>query len=224
MTTVSNNVVPSSLAASMNAAKSTSTDDVSATQDRFMTLLVAQMKNQDPLNPLDNAQVTSQMAQLSTVTGVEKLNATVQALQESYQASQSLAAVSMIGRGVFVPGNDIAMQESKAIFGVEMTESADEVSVEIRSASGQLVRTIDLGSQSAGNVPLAWDGKTDSGDTAKDGSYTFQVKAVRGGEEVNAATGLSFGEVASVSNNAHGTRLHVSGIGAVSLSAVREVI
>jgi flagellar basal-body rod modification protein FlgD len=224
MTTVSNNVVPSSLAASMNAAKPTSTDDVSATQDRFMTLLVAQMKNQDPLNPLDNAQVTSQMAQLSTVTGVEKLNATVQALQESYQASQSLAAVSMIGRGVFVPGNDIAMQESKAIFGVEMTESADEVSVEIRSASGQLVRTIDLGSQSAGNVPLAWDGKTDSGDTAKDGSYTFQVKAVRGGEEVNAATGLSFGEVASVSNNAQGTRLHVSGIGAVSLSAVREVI
>ena len=61
-------------------------------QDKFMTLLVAQMKNQDPLNPLDNAQVTSQMAQLSTVTGVEKLNATVQALQSSYQASQSLAA------------------------------------------------------------------------------------------------------------------------------------
>ncbi|MDQ9170848.1 flagellar hook assembly protein FlgD [Oxalobacteraceae bacterium R-40] len=224
MTTVSNNVAPSSLVASMNSSRPASGDSVSETQDRFMTLLVAQMKNQDPLNPLDNAQVTSQMAQLSTVTGVEKLNVTVQALQESYQASQSLAAVSMIGRGVFVPGSDIALQEGKAIFGVEMTESADEVTVEIRSAAGQLVHTIDLGAQSAGNVPLAWDGKTDSGATAKDGSYTFNVKAVRGGEEINVATGLSFGEVASVSNNAQGTKLHVAGIGAVQLSAIREVI
>jgi flagellar basal-body rod modification protein FlgD len=130
----------------------------------------------------------------------------------------------MIGRGVFVPGNSVALQEGKAIFGVEMAESADEVTVEICNASGQLVHTIDLGAQSAGNVPLAWDGKTDSGGTAKDGGYTFNIKAVRGGEEMKAATGLSFGEVASVSNNAQGTRLHVTGIGAVQLSAVREVI
>ncbi|MGV3742924.1 MAG: flagellar hook assembly protein FlgD [Burkholderiaceae bacterium] len=224
MTTVSNNVVSPSLLANMNGAKASAGSEASAMQDKFMTLLVAQMRNQDPLNPLDNAQVTSQMAQLSTVTGVEKLNATVQALQSSYQASQSLAAVSMIGRGVFVPGNDIALQESKAIFGVEMTQSADEVKVEILDGSGRTVRTIDLGAQPAGNVPLAWDGKTDSGETAKDGSYTFKVTAVRGGEKVDAATALSFGEVASVSNNAQGTKLHVSGIGAVDLSAVREVI
>jgi flagellar basal-body rod modification protein FlgD len=224
MTTVSNNGVPSSLLTTMNASKASAASEVSATQDRFMTLLVAQMKNQDPLNPLDNAQVTSQMAQLSTVTGVEKLNATVQALQESFHASQSLAAVSMIGRGVFVPGNDIALQEGKALFGVEMMESADEVTVEILDISGKAVRTINLGSQSAGNLPLAWDGKTDSGETAKDGSYAFRVTAVRGGEKVEAATALSFGEVASVSNNPQGTKLHVAGIGAVKLSDVREVI
>ncbi len=224
MTTVSNNVVPNSLLTSMNGGKQSNADSVSETQDRFMTLLVAQMRNQDPLNPLDNAQVTSQMAQLSTVTGVEKLNATVQALQASYQASQSLAAVSMIGRGVFVPGNGVALQESKAIFGIEMTQSADDVTVEIQDASGKTVRTIGLGAQSAGNLPLAWDGKMDSGETAKDGSYSFKITAVRGGEKVDAATALSFGEVASVSNNAQGTKIHVSGIGAVDLSAVREVI
>jgi flagellar basal-body rod modification protein FlgD len=224
MTTVSNSVVPNSLLNTMNSSAASSTSEISATQDRFMTLLVAQMRNQDPLNPLDNAQVTSQMAQLSTVTGVEKLNATVAALQASYQASQSLAAVSMIGRGVFVPGNDIALQESKALFGVEMTQSADDVIVEIQDIHGKTVRTIGLGAQSAGNVPLAWDGKTDNGETAKDGSYTFKVSAVRGGENVNAATALAFGEVASVSNNAQGTKLHVAGIGAVQLSDVREVI
>jgi flagellar basal-body rod modification protein FlgD len=224
MTTVSNNVVSPSLLANMNASKATAGSDASAMQDKFMTLLVAQMKNQDPLNPLDNAQVTSQMAQLSTVTGVEKLNATVQALQASYQASQSLAAVSMIGRGVFVPGNDVALQDGKALFGLEMTQSADEVTVEIQDVSGKTVRTIGLGAQSAGNLPLAWDGKTDGGETAKDGSYSFKVTAARGGEKADAATALSFGEVVSVSNNAQGTKLHVSGIGAVDLSAVREVI
>src|SRR3990167_8083696 len=75
------------------------------TQDRFLKLLVTQMKNQDPLNPMDNAQVTSQMAQLSTVTGIDKLNVTLQALSDSMASSQSLQAASMIGYGVLVPGN-----------------------------------------------------------------------------------------------------------------------
>jgi flagellar basal-body rod modification protein FlgD len=221
---MTNNVMPPSLLANMSPQKATTTDSVSETQDRFMTLLVAQMKNQDPLNPLDNAQVTSQMAQLSTVTGVEKLNATVQALQESYQASQSLAAVSMIGHGVFVPGNDMALQEGKAIFGVEFAESVDDAKVEIFNASGKLVRTMELGAQPKGNLPLAWDGKNDAKEAATDGNYTFKVIATRGDKVVEAASGLAFGEVTSVSNGAQGTKLYVAGVGEIDLSKVRQVI
>lgn len=224
MTTVTNNSIPSSLLTTMNGARQSDAGAVAETQDRFMTLLVAQMRNQDPLNPLDNAQVTSQMAQLSTVTGIDKLNATVQALQASYQSSQSLAAAGMIGHGVFVPGSGIALQDSKALFGVELSESADSVKVEVRNTAGKLVHTMDLGPQAVGTVPLAWDGKTDAGATATDGAYQFDVVAMRGGEKINVASGLSFGEVASVSTNAQGVKLHVAGIGPVDLSAVRQIL
>jgi len=93
-----------------NAMKSTSASSASTTgtaqgtEDRFLKLLVTQMKNQDPLNPLDNAQVTSQMAQLSTVTGIEKLNAALTTMSQSFASSQSLQAANMIGHGVLVPG------------------------------------------------------------------------------------------------------------------------
>ena len=105
MTTIQSNPVSADLLAAMNPASSaTSTDSTAATQDRFMKLLVTQMKNQDPLNPLDNAQVTSQLAQLSTVTGIDKVNATLQSLMGSMQPSQSLQAAGMIGHSVLAPG------------------------------------------------------------------------------------------------------------------------
>ena len=103
------NTVTADLLATMNGKKTAATTAEDA-QDRFMTLLVTQMKNQDPLNPLDNAQVTSQLAQLSTVTGIDKLNVTLQALQGSYQASQALQATDMIGRGVLVPGSTVTLR------------------------------------------------------------------------------------------------------------------
>src|SRR5512147_1078567 len=89
------------------AASPTAPSTAASTEDRFLKLLVSQLKNQDPLNPLDNAQVTSQMAQLSTVTGIDKLNATLQALSSSMIASQSMQAASMIGHVVMVPGNRV---------------------------------------------------------------------------------------------------------------------
>src|SRR3954466_13474194 len=113
MTTIQNNVMPPSVLAAMNpSAAATDKSVATAAQDRFMTLLVTQMKNQDPLNPLDNAQVTSQLAQLSTVTGIDKLNGTLETLMGSYQASQSLQAAGMIGHGVLVPGSSVNLGDS----------------------------------------------------------------------------------------------------------------
>jgi flagellar basal-body rod modification protein FlgD len=207
----------------MNPAPASATDTATATQDRFMKLLVTQMKNQDPLNPMDNAQVTSQMAQLSTVSGIDKLNATLQSLMGSYQSSQSLQATSMIGHGVLVPGSSVALSGSKAILGMDLAGSADSVQVTITDASGKQVQKINVGASDAGVQPLAWDGAMDSGAVAPDGNYTFAVTATRGGQAVGA-TALSFAQVASVSTGSAGVKLNLPGRGSVALTDVRQIM
>lgn len=223
MTTVQTNKISDELMAAMNPAKNTTKSTADAAQDRFMTLLVTQMRNQDPLNPLDNAQVTSQLAQLSTVTGIDKLNTTMQALMGSYQTSQAVQAADMIGHGVFVPGSSIDLQESKSILGIELPAAADKVKVTISDSTGAVVRTLDLGEQKAGVVPLAWDGKTDADTTAADGKYTFKVKATMGTEKVEA-TALSFGTVSSVSTSAQGVKLNLPHIGEFNMTDVRQIL
>lgn len=223
MTTVQTNTVTNDLMTTMNGTRNSNKSTADAAQDRFMTLLVTQMRNQDPLNPLDNAQVTSQLAQLSTVTGIDKLNATVEALMGSYQASQSLQAASMIGHGVLVPGSRVNLSEGKALMGIELTDPADSVQVRILDSAGRAIHTMDLGAQRAGLVPMAWDGATDSGAAAADGQYTFEVTAMRGGQRTTATT-LSFGAVTSVSTNAQGVKLNLPGIGEVNLSEVRQIL
>ncbi|MEK7810526.1 MAG: flagellar hook assembly protein FlgD [Pseudomonadota bacterium] len=219
VTPVQNN---SSVAASQ-AANAASASQVGATQDRFLKLLVTQMKNQDPLNPLDNAQVTSQMAQLSTVSGIEKLNSTVQALSASMLASQSLQAVSMIGHAVLVPGTQIDLQNGKANAGVELVQPVDSVSVNITDASGNVVRTLQLGSQNSGLVQVQWDGRTDDGASAADGRYQFNAAAVLGGKQSDATT-LSYGLVNSVAQTQSGVTVNVGQLGEVSLTTIKQIL
>jgi flagellar basal-body rod modification protein FlgD len=223
MTTVSgSNPVSADLLASMNP-KATTANAVDDAQNRFMTLLVTQMKNQDPMNPMDNAQVTSQFAQLSTVTGINKLNDALGTLQSSYQASQTLQATSMIGHGVLVPGSNVALSSEGALMGADFTSPADTAVVTISDASGRTVRTMNLGSQKAGIVPIAWDGKTDKGEAAAVGDYSFTIQATQGGS-ASKATALSFGQVSSVTTGAAGIKLNVPGTGTVSMSDVRQIL
>ena len=109
-------------ASSSSLSTAANSNSVANTQDRFLKLLVTQMKNQDPLNPMDNAQVTSQMAQLSTVSGIDKLNTTLQALSSSMTASQSLQAATMIGHGVLTPGSSLDLLNGVAIGGVQLPQ------------------------------------------------------------------------------------------------------
>jgi flagellar basal-body rod modification protein FlgD len=222
MTTIQNNVASPELLSSMNPGK-TAANQTKETQDRFMTLLVTQMKNQDPLNPLDNAAVTSQLAQLSTVTGIDKLNTTLEALMTSFQSNQSLQAAGMIGRGVLTPGSSLQLAEGKALFGVEMTEPADKVTVTIRDAAGKAVRTMDVGAQDVGIKTLGWDGQTDAGSAAADGDYRFEVTATRGSQSAGS-NALEFGMVGSVTTGATGVQLNISGVGSVALADVRQIL
>ena len=220
---IQDNTVSASLLAAMNPTQQTTKSGAVAAQDRFMTLLVTQMKNQDPLNPMDNAQVTSQLAQLSTVTGIDKMNTTLESLMGSFQSNQSLQAANMIGHGVLVPGAGVTLVDGQGLLGVELASPADKVQVTIRDAAGQLVRTIDLGSMKVGMQQLQWDGASDNGGAAANGQYTFEVAATRGVDKVDV-TKLAFGKVDSVSTGAQGVKLNVSSLGSVNFTDVRQIL
>jgi len=199
------------------------TTSTAGLQDRFLKLLVTQMKNQDPLNPLDNAQVTSQLAQISTVSGIDKLNATLNSMSSSFLASQSLQASGLIGHAVLAPGNSMLLQSGGGAAGMDLAQAADHVSVTIRDSAGQIIKTIDIGAQDAGIHTFPWDGSTDAGGHAKDGAYTFQVAAVQGGKQVDAQA-LGVGVVKSVSLGGSDLQLNTIGLGAVSVGQVKQIL
>ncbi len=220
-TSVDGATVDPSLLTTMNGSK-TSKTTVQDAQDRFMTLLVSQLRNQDPLNPMDNAQVTSQMAQLSTVSGIEKMNQTIETLNKSYQVSQGMQASQMIGHGVLVPGNSLPMASGKAAMSFELAENADTVNISIRDSSGNVVRKLSGGALQAGSNTVEWDGKDDSGKLLADGNYKYDIAATNADKKV-AVTQLAIGLVNSVSMASNGVKLTISNIGEVGMNDVRKI-
>lgn len=223
MTTINTANTPSqALLDAVNNRQSSTATSVDDAQNRFMTLLVTQMRNQDPLNPMDNAQVTSQMAQLSTVTGIDKLNSTLETLINNVQMGQSYQASNLIGRSVLTPGDTIQTAGEGGYFGIELPIGADKVTVNIKDSAGITVRTIELGKQDAGTVPLTWDGFKDDGTVAATGNYKFEVSATIGTNTAES-TALSFAKVLSISNYATGVKLNLSNLMTVDTNAVKEI-
>ncbi len=224
-----NNVDNTSNAAAMAAANANTNSLMGDTQDRFLTLLVTQLQNQDPLNPMDNAQVTSQIAQLSTVNGINQLNNTLLALSGQMDVSQSMQAAALIGKEVLVPGTKISLGGEAGAkvatpFGVDVISPAAKVTVTIMDGSGKAVRQIEMEPQPAGIVSVTWDGKADGGAEMPDGAYTIKVSASDAeGQEV-AAGPLTYGKVASVAYSSNGLQLDLGLAGKVSLLDIRKIM
>jgi flagellar basal-body rod modification protein FlgD len=213
-------LVDSSSAAGANNGTTTASE----LNDRFLKLLVAQMNNQDPLNPLDNAEVTSQMAQINTVTGINGLNDTVNQLISQFTQLESLQAAQLTGRSVLVQGSSLTLPASgTATGGVNLDVAADNVTVDIKDASGQVVRELQLGSQGAGVTRFDWDGKTTSGATAPAGSYTLSVTATAGSATVNA-TPLVARSVSGVSVTNGAVQIVLAGGGTVNYSDIAQIL
>jgi flagellar basal-body rod modification protein FlgD len=149
--------------------------------DRFLKLLVTQLQNQDPMNPMDNAQITSQMAQINTVTGIEKLNATVDGLNTQFAQLQALSGASLVGREITVRGNQLQLAGGRADAGFELAGTAGSVKVEVLNGAGRVVDTIDLGTQDAGRHAFTWRAAS-----LPDGPYGFRVVAAQGTTAVPA--------------------------------------
>ena len=230
MTTVNSSTSTSitDLMATMNTPAATSSStSVDSETDQFMTLLVTQLKNQDPMNPMDNAEMTSQLAQMQTVTGINTLNTTLDSLKTSYQSAESLSATNMIGHGVLVADNFVNVSSGASIMGVNLTTGADDVQVIVTDpTTGQDIKTIDLGAQKAGVVPLTWDGVPDGGTASvADGKYSFRVVATLAGTTLTDATPLAFDSVASVSTNATtGVKLNLPTKGQVTMDDIVQVM
>jgi flagellar basal-body rod modification protein FlgD len=196
-------------------------------EQRFLKLLVTQLNNQDPLNPMQNAELTSQLAQMSTVSGIEKLNSTLSGLVNQTGSNQVLQAASLIGYNVLSPGDQIATSAPKdgeeptpVPFAVQLPGSAGDVQVKIVDASGRTVRTIEMGSLPEGVNAVTWDGKADDGSAVPAGSYRFTVAATNDGTQVSA-TALTFAQVAAVKQGANGVLLELANGRSVSLDDVR---
>jgi flagellar basal-body rod modification protein FlgD len=217
------NVTPASKADSTVSSSTTNDpNSVAAQQDTFLKLLVTQMQNQDPLNPMDNSQMTSQIAQLNTVQGINKLNTTVAALQTQLQASQNLQSTSFIGRTVLAPGSSLSLTNGSAQMGVDLTSASDSTMIQIKDINGSVVRTFGIGAGVAGTNQITWDGKNDVGQTMPDGQYKFAVSASVNNQQVQAAT-LAYSLVNSVSMSSTGVKLNTNHSGDVDVNSVRLV-
>ena len=197
-------------------ATATAKKDEAGSADRFLKLLVAQMQNQDPLNPMDNAQVTSQMAQINTVNGIEKLNKTVEGLSGQFVQLQALQGATLVGRDVVVPGNILDINEGVGQGGFELTGPADHVKVEVLAASGQVVGTLNLGAQSSGMHSFDWN----AGTADNTQGLRFRVAATSGAVNT-AATTLMRDRVDAVSTTGNSFNLELQNSGTVPYSKIK---
>jgi flagellar basal-body rod modification protein FlgD len=210
------------IAAINNAGAKAAQTAAQEMSDRFMKLLVTQLRNQDPMNPMENAEMTSQLAQMSTVEGISKLNASMENLLAGYQSAQTLQATALIGHQVLTEGSIMTLSEGLAAGAVDLAAAADKVTVTVLNSAGQVLDSLDLGAQEAGQVRFGWDGKDAAGNVMADGTYRFVVSAEAAGKDITA-TRLALVPVSSVSLSNGTVSLELKGIGQRSLDQVKQI-
>ncbi len=152
-------------------------------RESFMTLLITQLQNQDPLNPMENSEMTSQLAQINTVSGIEELNSTLEGITSQMDANQALQASGLIGKGVMVSGKDILVEQDDegnsytTPFGIELAQPAANVKATIVGEGGQVIKILDLDGLDEGIQSFQWDGKNDQGESVASGRYSVQLEA-----------------------------------------------
>jgi len=195
-------------------------------QNNFMKMLVAQMQNQNPLNPMDNAQVTSQLAQINTVRGLESLNASVAKLVERGDRTSPLDSVGALGRQVLVAGErfERAGNESSHRLGIELAAPARRAQIDVLDAAGTVVFSRSFGASAAGVIHADWNGNGADGEPARAGQYRVRVTAEGQDGKPVSASALSAARVSGVTQDGGGVRLELLGRGAVAPAAVRAIL
>ena len=207
-----------------SSASSSTTSSASVAQndagsaDRFLKLLVTQMQNQDPLNPMDNSQLTSQMAQINTVSGISTLNTTVAGLNTQFVQMQALQGASLVGHDVTVAGDGLAIQNNIGAGAFTLAGPADHVKVEVLDTTGRVVDTLQLGAATSGTQSFNWP----AGSVADGSAYRFRVTATSGSAKVDAQL-LMRDRVDAVSTDGGSFNLELEKSGLVPYSSVKAL-
>ncbi len=194
------------------------TTSPAGTQAQFLKLLTTQLQNQDPLSPMDNAQLTSQIAQINTVSGIATLNTSVEKLSNQFLQMQTLQGATLVGKNVVVPGNKLAVVDGQGEGGFELTGAADAVKVEIVAGSGKVLDTLDLGAQSSGVHRFEWP----AGAQAAAQDLSFRVSATSGGTSLSPEP-LMLDAVESVGTAGGALQLELQKSGSVEYAKVKGI-
>jgi flagellar basal-body rod modification protein FlgD len=199
--------------------------DNSLQLEDFLELMVTELTHQDPFKPMENSELASQISQFATVSGIDELNSSFSGFADSMISDQALKATNIVGRNVLVPVNTGNLEAGGSINGVVgISEPASDVTVRISDASGALIREIQLGTQSKGEVNFSWDGLDESGEAVAPGQYKVEASAKVDGETVSPYTLLE-ARVNSVSIGGvgQGLTVNLAGLGPVSFDSVAEI-
>jgi flagellar basal-body rod modification protein FlgD len=211
---------------SNSSTSNSSTGGVTLGGTDFLTLMLAQLQNQDPTSPVDSNEFLSQLASLSEVQGINQLNTSFTALSSSLVSSQALQASSLLGHQAMVASSTASLSSAGGTISgaVSVPQTSSQVVLNIKNSAGVLVQSINLGAQSAGLADFSWNGQTSSGSAAPAGTYTLsaQVSGVSGGTSI---TTLVSGTVNSVTmgSGSSGLTLNVAGLGSVPFSSVQQI-
>ncbi len=193
--------------------------------DDFLRLMTTQLQNQDPLKPLDSTEFVAQLAQFGTVSGIQGMQSSLDTLSASLRSSQMLSGASLVGHHVLSAATDASYDSGGILAGmVDVPAGSSNVQLTISDASGQVVRHMDLPSDTGSQI-FRWDGVTDDGAVASAGRYHIEVIAGSGTSNQSLPTYV-YGSVDSVTLSTDGTGLTVNTpeLGAIALGTVREVI
>ncbi|MFS0826372.1 flagellar hook assembly protein FlgD [Pseudomonas phoenicis] len=194
-------------------------------KDAFLKLLATQMQNQNPLDPQENGEFVAQLAQFSSLEGMQTLNSSVNSILQGFQSSTALQASSLVGRNVVVQTDKASVEAGQSLTGsVNVTGSSTSVKVDVYNDKGDVVRSIDLGSKASGLADFTWDGLDDAGQAVASGVYSFKATADIKGTATAMTTNLP-AKVNSVTTGVNGSEmmLNLAGMGSVALSKVQMI-
>ncbi|ADV27366.1 flagellar hook capping protein [Pseudoxanthomonas suwonensis 11-1] len=217
--------IPSDIYSSLGLGPATTSKDKSDSlgQADFLRLMTEQLKHQDPLNPMENSAFLGQMAQFSTVQGIETLNSQVRAFQSALGSDQLLRGAAMVGRDVLVPSTKLALDDSGSAHGAVAAPDAGSVQFTVTDANGRTVREFSVPATRAGEVPFAWDGTDFGGQRLPPGNYGISAKYTANDGSTRPVDTYVRGRVESVTAGSDGLFLDLPGLGTVPLDYVLRV-
>ncbi len=193
-------------------------------QNAFLELMITQLSNQDPLSPQEGAEFVAQLAQFSSVEGLQNLNTTVSDMAGSFRSSQALQASALVGRSVRVATDTAELAAGQAVLGsAELPLTTNQLQLDVYDPAGQLVSQRNLGAQVAGDVEFAWDGLKTDGTAADPGEYQIRASAMIAGENTELVTHMNANINSVTLGQGSNVTLNVAGVGQVALDDVKEL-